>query len=89
MSACSPCSPDRPVATRAAKDERDRFVARVRGLDEDTGGALDHSIGTTPEVEVLPDVLIKEAADALHQAETAYRAAAARIQQLDRMVGQR
>ncbi|MFD7339996.1 hypothetical protein ACFV98_28940 [Streptomyces violascens] len=75
------------TATRAAKEERDHRVARIPGAGTGTAGADAQPVESEPVVTLLPEALIEEAADALGQAETAYRAATARIRQLDRAVG--
>ncbi|WP_438296306.1 hypothetical protein [Streptomyces sp. HUAS TT7] len=72
------------TATRAAKEERDHLVARIPGAG--TAGAGGQPVESEPAVTLLPEALIEEATDALGQAETAYRAATAKIRQLDRTV---
>ncbi|MFJ8390672.1 hypothetical protein ACIQ9Q_40555 [Streptomyces sp. NPDC094438] len=67
------------------KEERDHLVARIPGLDRGEAGVGEQPVESEPEVALLPEALIEEAADALDQAATAYRAATARIRQLDRI----
>ncbi|MEU5436448.1 hypothetical protein AB0G73_24140 [Streptomyces sp. NPDC020719] len=73
------------VETRAAKQERERLITRT-GADPDRGTAAPHErpVEATPEIEPLPDALIQEATQVLHQAAAAYRAAIDHLQQMDR-----
>ncbi|MFE9558453.1 hypothetical protein ACFYMW_36485 [Streptomyces sp. NPDC006692] len=70
------------AGTRAAKEERERLITRTPAVGWDgTGG--EQPPMSRPEKDLMPDALLDDAIETLAQAETAFRAAAAHLRQLD------